>query len=381
MYFVIDGNHFFNRSVFTSVNFNKSGTKKFLSSEKDQIAFIKKVVIDIFAKVKILKPQGIIFTFDGKSWRKDVENLNPEVSILIKDKLDFSYKENREAETEKSNIDWPIFYKLIDEFIAILNEKGFLSIKRYGLEGDDICFLLAEKLLSLNEDTIIISADSDMRTLAKTTEKNYIIAYNPVVKDKGLFVPPNFETWMLERDANANVFDFNLEVNPLSHFKTDEIVEIDSLKMNFLKIFLGKSNESVPTVYTWKTNTNENRKLTDRIVNLIYDKVLVDIPDFDMSSFEDISKRDIISQILLKIIHKKDYLSDDPMIKPISDRILVNYYMKFLSEKTLPKQLVTDFNKILIKTRTIKNGIEDILADTRFSEKKTSSSNLFDLLD
>ena len=151
--------------------------------------------------------------------------------------------------------------------------------------------------------------------------------------------------------------------------------------MNFLKIFLVKSNESVPTVYTWKTNTNENRKLTDRIVNLIYDKVLVDIPDFDMSSFEDISKRDIISQILLKIIHKKDYLSDDPMIKPISDRILVNYYMKFLSEKTLPKQLVTDFNKILIKTRTIKNGIEDILADTRFSEKKTSSSNLFDLLD
>ena len=381
MYFVIDGNHFFNRSVFTSVNFNKSGTKKFLSSEKDQIAFIKKVVIDIFAKVKILKPQGIIFTFDGKSWRKDVENLNPEVSILIKDKLDFSYKENREAENEKSNIDWTIFYKLIDEFIAILNEKGFLSIKRYGLEGDDICFLLAEKLLSLNEDTIIISADSDMRTLAKTTEKNYIIAYNPVVKDKGLFVPPNFETWMLERDANANVFDFNLEVNPLSHFKSDEIVEIDSLKMNFLKIFLGKSNESVPTVYTWKTNTNENRKLTDRIVNLIYDKVLVDIPDFDMSSFEDISKRDIISQILLKIIHKKDYLSDDPMIKPISDRILVNYYMKFLSEKTLPKQLVTDFNKILIKTRTIKNGIEDILADTRFSEKKTSSSNLFDLLD
>ena len=146
MYFVIDGNHFFNRSVFTSVNFNKSGTKKFLSSEKDQIAFIKKVVIDIFAKVKILKPQGIIFTFDGKSWRKDVENLNPEVSILIKDKLDFSYKENREAENEKSNIDWTIFYKLIDEFIAILNEKGFLSIKRYGLEGDDICFLLAEKL-------------------------------------------------------------------------------------------------------------------------------------------------------------------------------------------------------------------------------------------
>jgi len=374
---LVDGNHFFNRSLFTSVKYAKTSSK-YLSTESEQVEFVKKVLTDIFSKVKILKPEGIIFTFDSKSWRKDLTKFNPDVSEIILNKLDFSYKSEREESTE---IDYKSFYSLIDEVGKILSDKGILVLKKQGLEGDDLCYLTANKLLLDGKDCIIMTSDGDMRGLSRYTSTNYCVIINPTVKDKSIFVPINFINWLKERDSKEDIFDFNLTTNPLLTFNHNEIVEIEPLNFIFLKIFLGKSNESVPSIYSWKNSKNGNLNLTDRIVNLLYNKLIETIPTFKIEDLEDPIIRKNISIELYKIIHKpKDDIPLD-IIDTMSDKILVNYYMKTLSDRTLPSNYVKEFSTINLSTSSMKNGVDYILENTRFSKPNTTSSDLFSLLD
>ena len=121
---LIDGNYLFTTTFGVFGGFGSKDPAKVLSGEAERSMFIRKVATDLSYALRALPVNGrIIFTIDSRSWRKDVEIENG------------GYKSGRKKD---ENVDWSIFYDLLNEFGHHLESKGIILSKVDGAEGDDL---------------------------------------------------------------------------------------------------------------------------------------------------------------------------------------------------------------------------------------------------
>jgi 5'-3' exonuclease len=113
--------------------------------------FIRKIATDLCSSLKMLPIGGrLVFISDSRSWRKDVEI------------EDGGYKSGR---VKDENVDWTIFFDLMQSFGTHLEKMGFIFSRVEGAEGDDLLLYWSEKFNDIGESCIIISGDKDLHQL------------------------------------------------------------------------------------------------------------------------------------------------------------------------------------------------------------------------
>ena len=132
---IIDGNYLFYKTLFI---FRPEGGKKVMEPKRQQEDFIRKVATDMaFAIRQFGSPSRVIFTIDGRSWRKDVE---------IEENQ--GYKAHR---TKESNIDWDSFFKCMNILISVLHQSKLQrAVRAYSITSQ----LIHTKLSAFRLDKI-----------------------------------------------------------------------------------------------------------------------------------------------------------------------------------------------------------------------------------
>ena len=112
---LIDGNYIFHKTFGIFGGYGNIDPGKVLKDKSEQSAFIRKVSTDLCSSLKMI-PQGgrLVFTADSRSWRKDVEI------------EDGGYKSGR---VKDENVDWSIFFDLMQAFGSHLEKMGFIFSK------------------------------------------------------------------------------------------------------------------------------------------------------------------------------------------------------------------------------------------------------------
>ena len=250
---IFDGNYLFYKTLFI---FRAESGKKVLEPKKQQEDFIRKVATDMaYAIRQFGAPQRIIFTIDGRSWRKDVE-------IEEND----GYKSNR---SKDSNIDWDSFFKCMNEFATILEDQGIIVSRIDRAEGDDLMYLWTQMLLANGQNSIVITGDKDLLQLVRTNTKNYAVVYNPNSKSRKIYGAHGLQDWLVNDSAEVDLFDTSSFIktgkdlinNALQKIPLHEMDPINFLKIKVLK---GDDGDGVPSIFHWKS---KNGKTTNRITD------------------------------------------------------------------------------------------------------------------
>jgi 5'-3' exonuclease len=257
---VIDASSIFYRTLFTVGNYEVKKGEKLLDGRKSQGVFMRKLATDLSAIIRNLEePSRVIIARDSSSWRK---------TILIDEG---GYKINREEgkKEEVTQINWNAFYELTDNFSKILSRKGFIDSKIPGAEGDDLLYLWSVMLNRIGENCILITGDRDMlQTLGKKPNGTWTIALDPVLSRKKISLTQ--ETLEYSHDnAHTSIFDpssWSTSSDILDKLiKTHDINIVHPQKIQTMKVVLGDSGDSVPSVITWrdKKDPTKIRTMTD----------------------------------------------------------------------------------------------------------------------
>ena len=323
---IFDGNYLFYKTLFI---FKAEKGKKVLEPVRQQEDFIRKVATDMaFAIRQFGAPQRIIFTIDGRSWRKDVE---------IEENA--GYKAHR---TKDSNIDWDSFYKCMNEFATVLEKQGMIVSRIDSAEGDDLMYLWTQLLLSQGQNSIVITGDKDMLQLVRTREKNYAIVYNPNSKSRKIYGANGLQDWLAESNE-VDLFDTtsfiktgkDLINNALQKIPLQEIDPILFLK---IKILMGDDGDGVPSLFHWKS---KNGKTTNRITHkrseAIVNSMNESLGHTDWNVF-DFPKYVAYVCEGIKAVTKQD--ANPETIKKKLER---NIILMVLHKRTIPESIVSAF--------------------------------------
>ena len=160
----VDGNYIFHKTFGVFAGYGNVDPGKVFSKKSDQTMFIRKVATDLCSSLNNLPSGGrLIFTADSKSWRREIEIENG------------GYKSNR---TKDENVDWTIFFELMDSFGRQLEKMGFIYSKVSGAEGDDLLYMWSKYFNNNGEDCVVVSGDKDLHQLARFEGSNWTITWN-----------------------------------------------------------------------------------------------------------------------------------------------------------------------------------------------------------
>lgn len=366
---IIDANFIFHKNLFIAKSFaSKKGF--FLSQKKDQEQLIRKVSADIIYTLKYIENYDrIIFCMDSHSWRKDFY---------------LTYKAKR---IKKSDIDWDSLYKIMDDFSIILSQQNVIVTKIDGAEADDIMYLWSDYLKNKNENSIIITGDSDMNQIVDIYNDSYIICYNNLSKKSLLTCKKGFVDKFNNKIENKiDTSDiFNMHVEKMSNnfkynlLKDKNIEEINPDKIIFNKIILGDKGDNIPPIYSWKTKEGKFKNVTNsfliKIYNSLYDK------EDDICIDEIINNESILDMIRVKIEEIAKINIDN---KKFINNFNRNLKLIYLNKKQIPKYIIDNFYDRLSKQHidnnyTKKFNIKTLLKNTEYEEKNMEFlSPLFD---
>jgi 5'-3' exonuclease len=162
--------------------------------------FIRKVATDLCSSLNNLPSGGrLIFTADSKSWRREIEIENG------------GYKSNR---TKDENVDWTIFFELMDSFGRQLEKMGFIYSKVSGAEGDDLLYMWSKYFNNNGEDCVVVSGDKDLHQLARFEESNWTITWNSNNKKNVVTTPIGWKSNWLEKEEEASIFNMGSVISP-----------------------------------------------------------------------------------------------------------------------------------------------------------------------
>ena len=356
---VFDGNYFFYKTLYAFGGY--SGGKKLLDDKKDQAMLMRKVATDFAHAIRIFgNPNRIVFTIDSHSWRKDV---------LIEEG---SYKSNREHDV--SAVNWDAFYKCMNEFGAILHNKGLICSREPRAEGDDLMHLWSNELFENGEDTVIITGDKDMYQCVKSNGTNFVIVYNPNSKIRKIVAPIGFEKWL--RNGDYDLFDASTYMNGSKDLiaeaiNTIPIQEIDPEYVIFEKVLVGDGGDTVPSICTWQsTNKNGkviNNKISEKMAARIYEiinhtKYVSDIKELPSRAKEiatgitSVSKQTLTAELVKSRLERnlKLVCLDNEIIPTDIQSSFIKSYNETIV-KTLPAAKY-DLNYLLAGTNYLSNG-------------------------
>jgi len=366
----VDGNYIFHKTFGIFAGYGNVDPGKVFSKKSDQAMFIRKVATDLCSSLNNLPSGGnLIFTSDTKSWRRDVEIENG------------GYKSNR---VKDENVDWSIFFELLDSFGRQLEKMGFIYSKVQGAEGDDMLYAWSKHFNDNKEDCIIVSGDKDLHQLARFHGPNWTIVWNSNNKKNILTSPIGWRSNWLEKEEEASVFDMGSILSPdkdkLKNLMSKcEINEVDSEFFVLNKMFVGDKGDAVPSVWEIRNQSKVMGFTAKKSESLI--EAMRSSEDWrSLKGKELLENSEFLnwaSGFILRMM--KDVDSKENREK-VTSNIKRNYRLMWLDESVLPQDLCVDIRSeiergISLEKRSITLDRIKILEGTNWIAPNYSPSN------
>lgn len=327
----VDGNHFFHKTFGVFAGYGNVDPGKVLAKKSDQAMFIRKVATDLCASLKNLPTGGrLVFTMDSRSWRKEIEIENG------------GYKSNR---VKDENVDWTIFFDLMDQFGRQLETQGFIYSKCEGAEGDDLLYWWAKHFNENGEDCILISGDKDLHQLVNFQNGNWTITWNNNNKKNVVTCPIGWKEGWLDKEEEASIFNMGSVISSdrekmRNLVAKTELNEIDREYFILNKIFIGDDGDAVPSIWEVKSGSKTMRFSQKKSENLI--NAIQTSEDFTERNVSEIVKNDSmlswISGFSLRLM--KDIDSSENRIK-LSSNVLRNSKLMWLDQSVFPASVIS----------------------------------------
>lgn len=330
-----------------------------LSVLKDKISnendLVKDLKLLMCKSIKTLMKQipgidNIIFCADGGSWRCDIDI----PKFLDTDNI--TYKGNRGLD---DSLNWDAIFGGYGDFIELLSRAGITTCREFGIEGDDWCWYLSNRLNSEGTNVIIWSMDKDLTQLVKTN------------RDNGIFTVCWNRLYMTMEDVSMDEmnFLFNYEFSTNESLlngikkKAKDIHRINPKDIVIDKIIRGDDGDNVLPIILKQSATSSK---TFRVAS----------KDIDMSL--DIDNYNDIESYITELLNKKSYKNKvSKSIDDIITHFLYNKRLVYLNKSSYPEEILELFEQVelgepcinivpvdekLAAEKLINNGI-DILED------------------
>ena len=366
---VFDLSNMFFRSMFIVGGFGKK--QYTFDSQKEMDQLMRKVATDVTSVIRTINPTRVIFALDSKSWRKGISIDENE-----------GYKGNR---TKSEVINWDNFYEIMNDFIDIVKENGFVVSRINNAEADDLMALWRDELLyKQNQHVILVSGDEDVRQLVSSQKHSgnktaYSVVFNPFTQGRGstkkLFAPVGFDKWLDDGDDLGSIFDRSTDVDKedFKRILKEKVTleEIDGTEIALRKVFCGDDGDNVPAIFTWiakeedgtpkiDKKTGEPRKV--RITKAPYQKI---VDYIGAKSVKDLFDKDKITSIEDQIKE----ISGEPLLPfKMKDRLTRQAKLVVLQEEFFPSEIVNAFK-------------EDIKGDIPVPKIQPQSWNMLSMLE
>lgn len=324
----LDGNYIFHKTFGIFGGYGQVDPSKILSSINEQSSFVRKISTDLCASLKLLPSGGrLIFTSDSRSWRRNVEI------------IDGGYKSGR---IRDENVDWSIFFDLIQSFGNHLEKMGFVFSKVEGAEGDDLLMFWSEHFLNSGENCLIISGDKDLHQLIRMKNNNWVCTWNSNLKNNILYVPEGWSHSWLEEDKEISIFNMGNTISPEREKFKDFLKKVDLVEINrryFIlnKILVGDKGDSVPSV--WETqNSGKISKFTPKKAESFMESFMEsDWANLDFRLLlEDQQFLSWASGLILRLSKDVDSSSNREKVK---NNLLRNFTLMWLDQSVIPPDL------------------------------------------
>jgi len=323
---LIDGNYIFHKTFGIFGGYGTKNPAEVLGSKGEQAMFVRKIATDLCASLRLLPTGGrLIFTTDSRSWRKDVEI------------EDGGYKSNR---VKDENVDWTIFFDLMQSFGKHLEKIGFVYSKVEGAEGDDLLYFWADYFTQNDEDCIIISGDKDMHQLARWNDKNWTIVWNNNSKNNVVTSPVGWRDNWLMAEQEVNIFDMGSALSP-DRDKLKDLVnksaaeEVNPRDFIFVKMLTGDKGDAVPSVWDFEQSPGKISKVTPKKAEQILESLRTS--KWENAEFGDMLSdqefMDWIAGFVLRLM--KDVDSSENRTK-VANNLLRNYTLMWLDSSVIP---------------------------------------------
>lgn len=330
----IDGNYIFHKTFGIFAGYGNVDPAQVLSRKSDQAMFIRKVATDLCASLKNLPTGGrMVFTMDSRSWRKEVEIENG------------GYKSNR---VKDENVDWTLFFELMESFGRQLESQGFIFSKTNKAEGDDLLYFWSKYFNSINEDCIVLSGDGDLHQLAKFNGTSWTIAWSSNNKKNMVTTPIGWKAEWLNKEEEASIFNMGSVISSDKDKLRDllakcELNEIDTRDFVMNKIFIGDKGDAVPSIWEMPQNgktLNFTQKKSDSLIDAIKKS-----ESFKISTIDDVIQSDDVlnwlSGYALRLM--KDVDSSENR-KKLASNIRRNCVLMYLNDNYIPSEVSSLIN-------------------------------------
>jgi 5'-3' exonuclease len=323
---LIDGNYIFHKTFGIFGGYATKDPAEVLGPKGEQSMFIRKISTDLCSSLRLLPTGGrLIFTTDSRSWRKDVEI------------PDGGYKSNR---VKDENVDWTIFFELMQSFGKHLEKMGFVYSKVEGAEGDDLLYFWAEHFNKLGEDCIIISGDKDMHQLARWNNKNWTIVWNSNSKNNIVTVPEGWKEKWLFSSGEISIFNMVDSLSPdkdklkelLNKSSMEEVVPRDFI---FMKMLTGDKGDAVPSVWEFEQTPGKVSKVTPKKSEQILD-ALKESKWKNTPFSELLADSEFLSWISGFVLRMTKDLDSTENREKVSENLLRNYTLMWLDHSVIP---------------------------------------------
>lgn len=209
MNIIFDGNYLFHVgfAVFTQYHRGKD-MREVLSDKDNKQVLMRKLVIDMCSCInRFKKIDQVTFVIDSMSWRYGM------------------YPDYKYALTRVRGEDYDLFLECLNMFEKLLRSRKLIVSRIEGAEGDDLIYAWKEYFgVVLNEPTVIITGDSDIRQLI--TEKVSVFCNNSKI-------------------LRYYVLD---DVGAMECFKDTEgitVEKVDPVRLVIKKIILGDKSDNI----------------------------------------------------------------------------------------------------------------------------------------
>lgn len=326
---LIDGNYIFHKTFGVFGGYGSKDPAEILKTAGEQSMFIRKITTDLCSALRTLPVGGrLIFTVDSRSWRKDVEIEGG------------GYKSNR---VKDENVDWSVFFDLLQSYGEHLENMGFVFSKVDGAEGDDLLYFWSDYFNTKGEDCVIISGDKDMYQLARWKGNNWTAVWNSNSKNNILSVPQSWESDWLNKMGETTIFNISESMDPDKDRFKDFVKKIDLQEINprdfvFVKMLIGDKGDAVPGIWEMKSGEKTNNvtpKKAEAILTSLQESKWKDVEFKDL--IDDSEFLDWISGMVLRLM--KDVDSKENRDK-VSSNLLRNYKLMWLDKYVIPREVI-----------------------------------------
>lgn len=327
---LIDGNYIFHKTFGVFGGWGSKNPAEILGSESDQSMFIQKISTDLCASLRSIPTGGrLIFTADSRSWRKEIEIEGG------------GYKANRVKDEE---VDWSIFFNLLDSFGHHLEKMGFIYSRSDGAEGDDLLYFWSDYFTTKGENCIVVSADKDLHQLARWNKSNWTLVWSNNSKNNVLTTPVAWKEKWLELEEEPTIFSMGSMIDPdrdklKNLIKKVDLNEIDPKYYIFNKMLVGDKGDNVPSAWEMEKSGKIHR-ITPKKADQIMDAFLGSkwVNDEFGSLIDDAEFLDFISKLILRIMQDVDSMENRDKAK---SNLLLNYKLMWLDKKVIPMGVIS----------------------------------------